>query len=541
MRNIAVYARVSTDEQAAVEEGSIKNQIESLQRFVQGEQLKNNGSYGKIFDTYIDDGYSGKNLQRPAIKKLLQDISKSRIDTILITEVSRLSRATRDWIDLRTFFEEKNVSFISLRQSFDTSTAMGRAMLSFAIEFAQLEREQTAERVKFSSHSRKSRGLWTGGSIPFGYRATDRPGYLEIDEVKKVLAESILDTFLNKAGSLTKTVEIINAAGFLRESGTPWTVPALGNWIKGYAIVGKVALNIANKDVDQSRLKESEKFLVIDAVWESIIPFETWKEANELIERNFQRLKSSLWETHEYLFTGILECYQGKRFSGASGKSSTGKKIAYYRHNGCSCGIPSVRATEVESKLRAALKKLAKDHDLVRSLVDDANEKYLADKPDFDEALSEATKKREEIIAKLDAITDMALGAESDSERRMWLDKSRRLQEESERLEARIATIRQHSQTFGDYLLNSESIVEALKPYENGFTDLPLASKQRVIHSSIEKIIVEKSRLVLRLKNPTLTLGMLPEAKTQCIPGGQFSEHLMEWLLRTGSNRRPGD
>ncbi len=109
--------RVSTDEQAKVEEGSIKNQEESLRRYVDGENLKHSGKWGFIVDVYTDDGYSAKSLNRPAVRKLLFDISKGCIDTVMITEISRLSRLVKDWIDLRAFLQEHQASFISAEVS----------------------------------------------------------------------------------------------------------------------------------------------------------------------------------------------------------------------------------------------------------------------------------------------------------------------------------------------------------------------------------------------------------------------------------------
>jgi len=181
MRKIGIYSRVSTEEQAQVEEGSIKNQIESLQKYVKAENMKHDETWGELIEVYKDEGFSAKDLKRPAIGRLLNDIYRGKIDTVIFTEISRLSRSVKDWIDLRKFFDDNDASFIASRQNFDTLNAMGRAMLNFAIEFSQLEREMTAERVKASCYARASRGLWTGGQIPYGLERTDRPGYLRVN------------------------------------------------------------------------------------------------------------------------------------------------------------------------------------------------------------------------------------------------------------------------------------------------------------------------------------------------------------------------
>lgn len=216
VRKIAIYCRISVEDKSGGEDGSIRNQACGGSRYVEGENHKSDGSWGKIVDTYIDDGYSGKNLQRPSLKRLLIDIRSGKIDTVLISEISRLSRSVKDWIDLRNFFDQHNASFITIRQHFDTSSAMGRAMLGFAIEFSQLEREQTAERVTSSCRERKYRGLWTGGPIPFGLERTERKGHLRVDLANKLVAEEIFDIFLRQGGALRNTVRLLNEKGIYR-------------------------------------------------------------------------------------------------------------------------------------------------------------------------------------------------------------------------------------------------------------------------------------------------------------------------------------
>jgi site-specific DNA recombinase len=112
MRKVGIYIRVSTEEQAKVDEGSIKNQTHGLRKYVEAENLKEDGKWGIIADEYVDDGYSGKNLNRPELRRLLKDILNKKIDTVIMTEISRLSRSVKNWCDLREFFKEHDAIFI---------------------------------------------------------------------------------------------------------------------------------------------------------------------------------------------------------------------------------------------------------------------------------------------------------------------------------------------------------------------------------------------------------------------------------------------
>ena len=125
---------------------------------------------------------------------------------------------------------------------------MGRAMLGFAIEFSQLERELTAERVRASYQARAERGLWTGGVIPFGLDATDKKGHLIVNTAKQVIINEIFDILINKAGYLTKAVEMINFQGFYRDKEKPWDKKSLANLIRNKAMVGLIEINLKNKE-----------------------------------------------------------------------------------------------------------------------------------------------------------------------------------------------------------------------------------------------------------------------------------------------------
>lgn len=143
MERIGIYFRLSTDEQAQNPEGSIKNQKQDCSRVADAKNLKANGNWGSVIEFYIDEGYSAKDL---------------------------------------------------------TSSAMGRALFNFAIQFAQPEREMTVERVTSSYRSRAERGLWIGGVVPFGLKKTERKGYLEVDTANQIISDDLLDILINEAG-----------------------------------------------------------------------------------------------------------------------------------------------------------------------------------------------------------------------------------------------------------------------------------------------------------------------------------------------------
>ncbi len=541
MRKICIYARVSTDEQAEVEEGSLKNQVASCKRYVDGENIKDQNLWGAVVDTYIDDGYSGKNLNRPEMKRLLLDISKKRIDTVIITEIARWSRKVRDWIDTISFFDEHEVTLILLRQKFDTSTAMGRAMFNLAIEFAQLEREITAERVKASYNERIRRGLWPGCPPPYGLDITYRPGYLKVNVAKQIIANEILEIYLNKAGSLQKTADFLTEAKYTRAGNLLWDVSSLARWIKQRALIGEIEINYKNMEKDQSKLADMEKYNIVKTVWKPVVDREKWMMANELIKENYRKRKVSNWKHHEYLLTGLIECQNGRHFVGTSGWGRANIKYVSYKHaenieGKCACGITNIPAKELDNKIIAELRKLMSAPKLVEVLVQKANEKFKAKQPDYKTEIVSINRKLSGVIQKLDKITDEILESESANEKKLWIEKSNRLQKQKEDIEREINILKQQKDKQTGNVMNPQAISDILEKFNNGFDNLPVAAKQSYIRAVLSKVIVEKDKFVLHLKSPDLLMER--ESLTSCVSGDKKIVDCLSWGDRRGLNPR---
>ena len=176
----ALYVRVSTD--AQVDGYSIEAQIESLEGYLKSQGWSD-------YELYADPGFSGKNLERPAIQKLIKDCEDGKIDTVLVFKLDRLSRSQKDTLYLiEEVFNNNEVGFISVRESFDTTTPFGKAMIGILSVFAQLERETILERTRIGLKKRAENGYWRGGGkTPFAYDYDKEAGMLVINEERKVI------------------------------------------------------------------------------------------------------------------------------------------------------------------------------------------------------------------------------------------------------------------------------------------------------------------------------------------------------------------
>ena len=133
-----------------------------------------------VRDQYDDGGISGGTLDRPALTRLLRDIEEGLVDVVVVYKIDRLSRSLMDFSKLVEVFDRNEVTFVSVTQSFNTTTSMGRLTLNILLSFAQFEREVTAERIRDKFRASRMKGIWMGGNPPYGYRVEDRK--LVIDE-----------------------------------------------------------------------------------------------------------------------------------------------------------------------------------------------------------------------------------------------------------------------------------------------------------------------------------------------------------------------
>jgi site-specific DNA recombinase len=202
-RHCAVYTRKSTEEGLEQEFNSLDAQRESCEAFVVSQKAE---GWTLAPDRYDDGGFSGGTLERPALRRLLADVEAGRVDIIVVYKIDRLSRSLMDFAKLVEIFERKDVTFVSITQSFNTTTSMGRLTLNMLLSFAQFEREVIGERIRDKVAASRKRGIWMGGWIPFGYDLKDRR--LIINEIEAKIVRRIFDRFVKSGSPLTIVAEL---------------------------------------------------------------------------------------------------------------------------------------------------------------------------------------------------------------------------------------------------------------------------------------------------------------------------------------------
>ena len=240
----AIYTRVSTDQGLEQDFNSLDAQREACAAYIRSQTHEGWILAPGRFD---DGGYSGGSLDRPALKLLLEAVSARRIDVIVVYKVDRLTRSLADFAKLVEAFDAAGVSFISITQSFNTTTSMGRLTLNMLLSFAQFEREVTGERIRDKIAASKKKGLWVGGVVPLGYRAEERK--LVIDEAEAETVRYVFSQYL-EAGSLGLLIDDLRRRGVVTRvrtlatgrivGGVPFTRGPLAYLLKNRMYLGEL-------------------------------------------------------------------------------------------------------------------------------------------------------------------------------------------------------------------------------------------------------------------------------------------------------------
>ena len=201
----AIYTRKSSEEGLDMEFNSLDAQREACEAYVASQRSE---GWATIRDRYDDGGFSGGTLERPALKRLVEDIEVGLIDVIVVYKFDRLSRSLMDFAKLVEVFDRNSVTFVSVTQSFNTTTSMGRLTLNILLSFAQFEREVIGERIRDKFAASRKRGMWMGGCVPIGYDVKDRK--LVVNEAEAQTVRMIFERFaaLGSASTLARALQV---------------------------------------------------------------------------------------------------------------------------------------------------------------------------------------------------------------------------------------------------------------------------------------------------------------------------------------------
>jgi DNA invertase Pin-like site-specific DNA recombinase len=218
----AIYTRKSSEEGLEQEFNSLDAQREACGAYVRSQKHEGWQALPTLYD---DPGYSGGNMERPALKRMLADIAAKRIDVVVAYKVDRLTRSLADFAKIVEVFDASSVSFVSITQAFNTTISMGRLTLNLLLSFAQFEREVTGERIRDKIAASKKKGLWMGGQPALGYDVRDRK--LVVNEEEAETVRLLFRRYLD-LGSVRELKAALDADGLVSKRRTAANGEAYG-------------------------------------------------------------------------------------------------------------------------------------------------------------------------------------------------------------------------------------------------------------------------------------------------------------------------
>lgn len=240
----AIYTRKSTDEGLDQSFNSLDAQREACAAYVLSQRHE---GWTLVPEIYEDGGYSGGTMNRPGLQHLMADIEAGKVNVILVYKVDRLTRSLADFAKMVDIFDAAGVSFVSITQSFNTTTSMGRLTLNVLLSFAQFEREVTAERIRDKIAASKQKGMWMGGTVPFGYRVENRKLIIveeEAEIIRKAMKRYIelgsvrlLADELEEQGVRTRIIQLSTGA---TRGGVHWGRGGLRHLLNSRLYLGEI-------------------------------------------------------------------------------------------------------------------------------------------------------------------------------------------------------------------------------------------------------------------------------------------------------------
>lgn len=353
----AIYTRKSTEEGLEQNFNSLDAQRESAEAYILSQ--KNEG-WIALADRYDDGGFTGANMERPALKRLLADVQARTVDCIVVYKYDRLSRSLADFMKLLEILDKHHVTFVAVTQPFDTRTSAGRFMVHMLLNFAQFEREMIAERTRDKMRAARRKGKWIGGHPILGYDVAPKGGALLVNPAEAKQVREIFRLYL-QLGALIAVLDELERREWpmktwttregIRRGGSRFTKTTLYALLTNVAYVGRVRF--------EGKLFEGEHDRIIDD--------HTFDQVQERLHRNGSKGERKLRNKYSALLKGLVQC---SSCGGAMIHTYVQKKTTRYRYYICAiahqrgwnkCETRSVSAPELEGAVINTLRNVARD------------------------------------------------------------------------------------------------------------------------------------------------------------------------------------
>jgi site-specific DNA recombinase len=469
----AIYTRKSTEEGLQQEFNSLDAQREAGEAYIKSQQHE---GWVCVPTQYDDGGFTGANMDRPALRRLIADIEAGKLDCVVVYKVDRLSRSLLDFGKIIEAFERHKVSFVSVTQAFNTATSMGRLILNVLLSFAQFEREMISERTRDKIAAARRKGKWVGGMPVLGYNVAQTKLVVDPGEAEKV--RQIFDLYLEHQ-SLLAVAKELEARGWRTKSWTTGKGTVRGGRTFDKTSVYQLLTNVTY--IGKIRYKDE----IHHGEHQPIVEDGVFERAQSLLERNGRSGGRDVRNKQGALLRGLLHC--GSCKCGMS-HSYTVKDKRHYRYYVCNraqkrgwqvCPSPSIPAAEIERFVVNEIKCIGRDPQLLRETFEQARQ--LAESQ-----IQQLEAERVSLLNRLredhGELGKLAANAQPNDAR--FASAHERIQS----AEQRLSTIESELATHEGGLVNSEEVVSSLAQFEELWDCLAPREQGRIVELLVERV-----------------------------------------------------
>ncbi len=475
-----LYTRVSSRNQADADYSSLETQRERLEAYCQSQE-----NYS-IFRVYEDGGYSADSLDRPALKDMLRDIREGRLNCVLTYKIDRLTRSVRDFHHLIDLFDRCGVKFVSVTQSLDTQNPMGRLLRNVLLDFAQFEREMTADRTRDKMFQRAQKGLWNGGNIPFGYAIGNKKLIVNSKEADYV--RFMFHRFA-ETPSLSSLRDELHRRAWYTRSGKPWSKMALDYILRNPIYYGLIRFN-------QQRFKGEQEPLIEEVLFTRV----------QSLRRD--RSHSSTKMSRIFLLKGLMRCadcgsWMTPHYTQKRHKDGSVYRIPYYRctktmhFDNSVCRIKHINADIVERTVVQELSNLSHNDTFLKISVEELNGDLRRKTEPLEREVGQIENRLEEIDGEIGRYVK-ALGQGKLS--------IKRLECEIAGLETDKHTLQQHLDDLQRKInesaardFNAELLQRTLRDFRSAFAALTAPEKSDALQCVLKSVTVYPQKLDLEI------------------------------------------
>ncbi len=316
-KRCAIYTRKSTEDGLEQDFNSLDAQREACAAYILSQASE---GWEAVSELYDDGGWSGGNMQRPALVQLLEDVKVGKVDIIVVYKVDRLTRSLADFAKIVEILDETEASFVSVTQSFNTTTSMGRLTLNVLLSFAQFEREVTGERIRDKVAASKKKGMWMGGGVPFGYNIEERQ--LLINETEADTVRYVFEQY-SRLKSVPQVVDELAA----KDIRTRTRVYKSGRIAGGIHFKTGTLTHLLQNPIYLGKVRHKDQ--IYDGVHQPIISDELFERVQSSFSENRRDNALGKKSRNPSLLTSIITDPDGKPMTPAHAKKGS-KRYRYY-------------------------------------------------------------------------------------------------------------------------------------------------------------------------------------------------------------------